>query len=75
MPPLPRLREIREWRALSLRELGDRAGVAYATLWRLEQGQGAQPRTIRKLATALGVEPADLMGPMPGGAGRPGDDG
>jgi hypothetical protein len=32
-------------------------------VWRLENGKtGAQPRTIRKLAKALGVEPEELLG-------------
>jgi transcriptional regulator with XRE-family HTH domain len=57
-----RLRQLRRERALSLRELGDRIGIAYDTINRLELGkQQAQPRTIRKLADALGVEPRELM--------------
>ena len=37
-------------------------GVAFDTISRLETGkQRAQPRTIRKLADALGVEPRELM--------------
>jgi transcriptional regulator with XRE-family HTH domain len=37
-------------------------GVAFDTISRLETGkQQAQPRTIRKLADALGVEPRELM--------------
>ena len=39
-----------------------RFGVAYNTIWRLENGRtGAQPRTIRKLAAALGVDPEELV--------------
>ena len=57
-----RLRELRQERALSLRELGDRTGVAFDTIHKLELGiREAQPRTIRKLAEALGVEPKELM--------------
>lgn len=57
-----RLKQLRRERALSLRELGDRAEIAYDTINRLELGkQQAQPRTIRKLANALGVEPRKLM--------------
>ena len=56
-----RLRELREERVLSLRDLEERSGVSYNTIWRLEDGrQGAHPRTIRKLAEALGVEPTEL---------------
>jgi transcriptional regulator with XRE-family HTH domain len=37
-------------------------GIAFDTISRLETGkQRAQPRTIRKLADALGVEPKELM--------------
>jgi transcriptional regulator with XRE-family HTH domain len=37
-------------------------GVAFDTISRLETGkQRAQPRTIRTLADALGVEPKELM--------------
>jgi len=57
-----RLRQIRQERALSLRELGERSGVAFDTINKLEnEHREAQPRTIRKLAEALGVEPKDLM--------------
>ena len=61
---LPRLRHWRERRALTIRELADRAGVAFATVWRLEhQKTVPEMRTIRKLAAALGVEPHELMAP------------
>ena len=56
------LSRLRRERAMSLRELGGKTGVAYDTINRLELGkQQAQPRTIRKLADALGVEPRELM--------------
>jgi transcriptional regulator with XRE-family HTH domain len=57
-----RLRELRRERVLSLRELEERSGVSYNTIWRIEDGrQGAHPRTIRKLAEALGVQPSELI--------------
>ncbi len=57
-----KLRELRQRRVLTLRELEERSGVAYNTIWRLENGRGgAQPRTIRKLAAALGVDPEELV--------------
>ena len=57
-----RLKELRRERVLSLRELEGRSGVSYNTIWRIEDGrQGAHPRTIRKLAKALGVEPSALV--------------
>ena len=56
-----KLRELREDRTLSMQELAERAGVHRHTNLRLENGQGgAQPRTLRKLAAALGVEPREL---------------
>ncbi len=56
------LKRLRQEQALSLRDLAERSGVAYDTINRLELGkQDAQPRTIRGLAEALGVEPKELM--------------
>ena len=58
-----KLKAIREARVLSLRELEDLSGVHHNTIWRIEDGQRkrAHPRTIRKLASALGVEPTELL--------------
>jgi transcriptional regulator with XRE-family HTH domain len=57
-----KLRELRERRALSLRDLSSLSGVNYNSIWRIEAGRtGAKPRTIRKLAGALGVEPEELV--------------
>ena len=57
-----RLRELRVQRALSLRALGERSGVSFATINNLENGnRPARLVTIRKLAEALGVEPTELM--------------
>ena len=56
-----KLRELREDAALSVRELAEAAGVHHHTIIRLENAQtGAHPRTIRKLAAALDVEPKAL---------------
>jgi transcriptional regulator with XRE-family HTH domain len=57
-----RLRELRRRRVLTMEELAEKAGVGLNTIWRLEHGvMGAQPRTIRKLARALSVEPEELV--------------
>ncbi len=57
-----RLKELRREKVLSLRELEGRSGVSYNTIWRIEDGrQGAHPKTIRKLAEALGVEASELL--------------
>jgi transcriptional regulator with XRE-family HTH domain len=57
-----KLRRFRRARALSQRDLSRITGVAFDTISRLETGkQRAQPKTIRRLAGALGVEPDKLM--------------
>ncbi len=59
---MERLKELRRERVLSLRELEEKSGVSYNTIWRLENSvTGAQPRTIRKIAQGLGVDPAELV--------------
>ena len=56
-----RPKELREDQAYSARELAGLAGVSYRTVLRIEHGQtNVQPRTLRKLAGALGVEPREL---------------
>jgi HTH-type transcriptional regulator, competence development regulator len=56
-----KLRELRRRRMLSLRELGERSGVAFDNINKLEnERRSAQPRTLRKLAEALEVEPHEL---------------
>jgi len=57
-----RLRQLRRERVLSMRELEVASGVSYNTIYRLENGiTGGQPRTIRKLAKALGVDAGELV--------------
>ena len=58
-----KVRITRERAFLSQRELADKAGLNHNTVWRIE-GSGAaevHPRTIRKIAEALSVEPASLV--------------
>jgi transcriptional regulator with XRE-family HTH domain len=56
-----KLRELRRRRMLSLRELEQRSGVAFDNINKLEnEKRRAQPRTLRRLADALGVEPHEL---------------
>ena len=60
--PLPGLRASRQSTGLTQRELGKLAGVAAGTVYRLENSRrGAYPVTVRKLAIALGVAPAQLV--------------
>jgi transcriptional regulator with XRE-family HTH domain len=57
-----RLQDLREARALSQRELAALAGVGHNTIYRIERGYTkVLPRTVRKLARALEVEPLDLI--------------
>ncbi len=58
-----KLRKLRDARILSLRELEEISGVSYNTIWFIEVGRRkrAHPRTIRKLALALGVQPTELL--------------
>lgn len=56
------LKRIREEASLSQQELADASGVARSTIAPLELGERRmQPRTRRKLAAALGVEPKELL--------------
>ena len=58
-----RLRALREDRFLSHRELAKLAGVSPTTVLNLETNPetSAQRRTVRKLASALGVDPHELV--------------
>jgi transcriptional regulator with XRE-family HTH domain len=60
--PLPGLAAHRRRRGLTQRQLGELAGVAHTTVQNLESlKRGAYPQTLRKLATALGVAPEELL--------------
>jgi transcriptional regulator with XRE-family HTH domain len=57
-----KLQRLREDRVLSQRELARLAGQTHQTVWRYENGwTNAHPRTIRKIAEVLGVEPRELV--------------
>jgi transcriptional regulator with XRE-family HTH domain len=57
-----KLKRLREDWVLSQRKLARTAGLTHMTVWRLENGfEQAHPRTIRKIAGALGVEPRELV--------------
>lgn len=61
---LPGLRRLREEKDLSIRDLNKKAGVAADTVWRLETLQrGAEPKTRRTLARALGTTVQALRTP------------
>ena len=62
VPQLPGLRRLRLLAALSQKELAARAQMSQTTLSDLETGKtSARPSTVRKLATALGCTPAELI--------------
>lgn len=53
------MRQLRRERLLTIRALAAGAGVSTRTVVQVERGgQTPRPGTIRKLAAALGVEPA-----------------
>jgi transcriptional regulator with XRE-family HTH domain len=58
-----KLREVRDRRLLSQRELAEKAGLSPTTILKLEAERVAEPhpRTVRKLAQALEVDPAELV--------------
>jgi transcriptional regulator with XRE-family HTH domain len=59
---LPGLTAHRRKKGVTQRELGELAGVAHTTVQQLESlRRGAYPKTLRKLALALRVEPKDLL--------------
>ncbi len=55
------LRKLREERLMTQQDLAGQAGLTLTTISRLENGRTRpRPRTIRVLAKALDVEPAEL---------------
>lgn len=68
---VPRLREWRERRAMTQAELGELAGISQNAVSKMENGvRGAQPRTARRLATALRIDVGELQ-PAPEVQGDP----
>jgi transcriptional regulator with XRE-family HTH domain len=57
------LRKHREDKFLSINELAEKSGLSRGAILSLELDRvegGPRPRTIRKLAEALGIEPSEL---------------
>lgn len=60
-----RLLTLRESQVLTQAELAQRAGISELSVHKIETGQQQpRPATIRKLARALKVKPAELMEPV-----------
>lgn len=59
-----RLREVRCWRGLTLREAADLAGLSFGFWGQVERGEKAvnSRRTLEAMATVLRVHPTELSG-------------
>jgi transcriptional regulator with XRE-family HTH domain len=63
-----RIMQIRSQKGLSQRELGERTGIAGSYLSRIENRRlEPRPKTLRKIAEALGVPVSELFQERPGG--------
>jgi transcriptional regulator with XRE-family HTH domain len=62
---VPGLRYWRTRRVMTQKELADAVDVAVSTVARLEAGGDARLVTVRKLARALKVDPAELLDQPP----------
>lgn len=57
------LRKLRREQGLTIKQLADKAGVAYVTAWSAENGENNPSyATLKKLAEALGVTVSELIG-------------
>lgn len=57
-----RLKEIREEKGLTYRELGEKVGVSHTYIYNIEKGnKRGNPEIFEKLAAALGVEIVDFF--------------
>ena len=61
------IKKYRELRSITMPDLAVRAGVSKAFLWEIESGNSKRPgaETLYKIAEALGVTIAHLMGKAP----------
>jgi transcriptional regulator with XRE-family HTH domain len=57
-----KLRDLRNEKLLTMKELANLSGVSFNTLYRLEHNlTGARQSSIKKLARVLGVAPQELL--------------
>jgi transcriptional regulator with XRE-family HTH domain len=60
------VRAWRQYQALSQADLAQKAGMSREAISRLEtRDSPARPSTVRKLSTALGIQPHELYSPPP----------
>ena len=60
------LRQVRDRRGWSLRQLGERSGVSYVTIQRIEAGTlSPTVATLEKLAAALGISVREFFPTTP----------
>ena len=58
---MAKLKNLRRQRVLTIEQLAAQAGVSKNTISKAERGGSIYPSTVHKLATALGVEPGELV--------------
>lgn len=55
------IRTLRKQRGYTLQLLGQRVGISYQQISRIENGSGTSSNTLERIATILGVSPSVLM--------------
>ncbi len=56
-----KLKSLRKQKVLTIEQLAARAGVSKNTVSKAERGGSIYPSSVHKIATALGVEPSELV--------------
>lgn len=59
---MPRLKELREHKLLTQKELAERVGVSPGAIYKIESGKTGRPRfpVLRKLAEVLEIDPREI---------------
>ena len=58
---MDKLKELRRQRVWTIEQLAARASVSKNTISKAERGGSIYPSSVHKIATALGVEPSELV--------------
>ncbi len=56
-----KLKSLRKQKVLTIEQLAAQAGVSKNTVSKAERGGSIYPSSVHKIATALGVEPSELV--------------